>query len=184
MNRTDTDQVSPATVRCGRIGELVRDLVLIGYHDKHNPGIGLTAKKRLLVMPVIYFRHGINYRYPLCCVLRFALSGQRAQGRHRGSRVNRRPGPGNCAESMYVVCGLFHRPDPQFQPDIDDHDRDHLYRWPQSEPAHWWSPWVRIKTCTTDQHHSHPECARCVAVGHHPTTTRPNTRHRRRRHLG
>jgi hypothetical protein len=45
-------------------------------------------------------REGLHYGYPLCCVLRFALSRWAAQAARRSRLDDERP---------YVVCGIFHR---------------------------------------------------------------------------
>ena len=143
-----------ARPRGGPLGAALRALVLLGHHPEHNPGIPLPGGRRLLVWPLIYLRNGVYYRYPLCCTLRFAFSGDRSQGRRRGSRRHRRPGPSNCFKSVYVVCSVLHRPDPDRRPTIDDRSLDHLYAVPKQLQS-------RFILRPRDYDHTSPKCPVC-----------------------
>lgn len=56
----------------------------------------ITLRRRIQ-----WFRHGLDARYPLCCVVRFALHvGDDRQALQRGRR--------NTRHDSYVPCLIFH----------------------------------------------------------------------------
>lgn len=80
-----------------------------------------------------WFHRGLDERYPVCCVLRFALRDRRpdrfVSGADIGGQYLDRCG-------SFIVCGIFHKPDVEMAPGTEWTTQG-LPRWKCHECDEW-----------------------------------------------